>query len=425
MSNKNFSTTFKKNYNKQLNYIDTHRKDFVVNPEKQIRSGGKIKPSEIIRIMTTMTSGTLDDALYNADADYSVPALIKQRDRLDASVFKTLIDWSYRNGTQNKQWKGYHLFACDGTDVATSATGMPKEYIFTSKENRLYTLMHVNALYDVCNNLYFSTSVVSRRKEGEINQLRKMLTETNFPKSSILICDRGYSSIGLIYDCVVKGVDICLRMRNRWIQCFNNLPDEDMDFIKEYSFTTSQDLKSKKAQKAGQVSIVHKRNVSFDGTITLKLRVVKFQLPSGEWETLITTVTNRLTTNNIKELYHLRWGIETSFRTLKYRISMRALHAKKLNAITLELYAKVLSYNLCMAILTRIDVSSHKSKYNLKVNKSKGIIRVLRFLRAKVWLKSPIEYDIAKYVIPDVPKNNQTRSKRPSIYIPDMCYRAA
>lgn len=31
----------------------------------------------------------------------------------------------------------------------------------------------------------------------------------------------------------------------------------------------------------------------------------------------------------IKELYNKRWGIETSFRELKYAIGLNALHSKK------------------------------------------------------------------------------------------------
>ena len=31
----------------------------------------------------------------------------------------------------------------------------------------------------------------------------------------------------------------------------------------------------------------------------------------------------------IKELYHMRWGIETSFRELKYAIGLTSFHSKK------------------------------------------------------------------------------------------------
>lgn len=33
--------------------------------------------------------------------------------------------------------------------------------------------------------------------------------------------------------------------------------------------------------------------------------------------------------NDIKKLYQLRWGIETSFRELKYAIGLTSFHARK------------------------------------------------------------------------------------------------
>ena len=47
----------------------------------------------------------------------------------------------------------------------------------------------------------------------------------------------------------------------------------------------------------------------------------------------------------IKELYHKRWGIETSFRELKYAIGLSALHSKKRESIKQEIYARLLLYN--------------------------------------------------------------------------------
>ena len=106
---KSSSRTFKKDYEKQLNYIDHNRKRFTVDQEKQIRTGGKIKPSDVIRILSTKTDGTLDDILWDYNADYSVPSFTAQRDRLDISAITNLITWTYKNGSQNKTWSSLFL----------------------------------------------------------------------------------------------------------------------------------------------------------------------------------------------------------------------------------------------------------------------------------------------------------------------------
>lgn len=61
----------------------------------------------------------------------------------------------------------------------------------------------------------------------------------------------------------------------------------------------------------------------------MSFRVVHFMLDTGEYETLVTSLSPQFTLSDLKELYHARWGIETSFRELKYGIGLMDLHEKK------------------------------------------------------------------------------------------------
>ena len=49
---------------------------------------------------------------------------------------------------------------------------------------------------------------------------------------------------------------------------------------------------------------------------------VWFQLDSGVFETIATSLPNTFTLNDIRELYHLRWKIEFRFRDLKYTVGL-------------------------------------------------------------------------------------------------------
>ncbi|WP_306756916.1 transposase [Agathobacter rectalis] len=53
-------------------------------------------------------------------------------------------------------------------------------------------------------------------------------------------------------------------------------------------------------------------------------------------------------------IYHLRWGIETSFRELKYAIGLTSFHARKPDFIKQEIYARLLLYNYCELITTHV-----------------------------------------------------------------------
>lgn len=50
----------------------------------------------------------------------------------------------------------------------------------------------------------------------------------------------------------------------------------------------------------------------------------------------------------------MRWGIETSFRELKYAIGLTGFHARKPDFIKQEIYARLLLYNYCELITTHV-----------------------------------------------------------------------
>ncbi len=62
-------------------------------------------------------------------------------------------------------------------------------------------------------------------------------------------------------------------------------------------------------------------------------------LDTGEYETLATSLPRSFTIEDMKELYHMRWGIRTSFRELKYCIGLVDLHGKKDEFVKQEIYS--------------------------------------------------------------------------------------
>ena len=62
----------------------------------------------------------------------------------------------------------------------------------------------------------------------------------------------------------------------------------------------------------------------------------------------------------IKELYRLRWGIETSFRELKYAIGLSCLHGKKTDFLLQEVFARLILYNYASLIARKIPVPQEK-----------------------------------------------------------------
>ena len=59
---------------------------------------------------------------------------------------------------------------------------------------------------------------------------------------------------------------------------------------------------------------------------------------------------DEFSTEDIKELYHLRWGIKVSFRDLKTVLNAEQVHSRSQNLIEQEIDAAVMVFNLISAI---------------------------------------------------------------------------
>ena len=93
----------------------------------------------------------------------------------------------------------------------------------------------------------------------------------------------------------------------------------------------------------------------------LRFRVVRFRISGGCYETVYTNLDSEtFPIGKIKELYRLRWGIETSFRELKYAIGLSCLHGKKTDFLLQEVFARLILYNYASLIARKIPVPQEK-----------------------------------------------------------------
>lgn len=86
----------------------------------------------------------------------------------------------------------------------------------------------------------------------------------------------------------------------------------------------------------------------------------------------------------IKKLYGLRWGIERSFRELKYTIGLANFHAKKVEYILQEIFARLTLYNFCERIITKIAIKQKNGKHSYQINFTVAILICSRFFRGRI-----------------------------------------
>jgi hypothetical protein len=144
-------------------------------------------------------------------------------------------------------------------------------------------------------------------------------------------------------------------------------------------------------------------------------------------ETLVTNLpVEQYPPDKLKELYALRWGIETSFRSLKYTVGMLHYHSKKAECIFQEVFASLIIYNFTEWITAQVIIQKPKCKHTYKVNFT-AAVHLCRKLLSEKMHPPDVEELIAKYIVPIRPNRNYERrlSKRGKVTAINFTYRIA
>ena len=139
---------------------------------------------------------------------------------------------------------------------------------------------------------------------------------------------------------------------------------------------------------------------------SLYFRIVRVKISDSSCETLITNLD--FPVDQLKVLYSLRWGIETSFRELKYTIGLSFFHSKKVELILQEIFARLTMYNFAELITQSVVIRQKDRKLLYRTNFSASVHICRQFFRGNV---SPpnVEALISQYISPIRPGRNAPR----------------
>ena len=160
----------------------------------------------------------------------------------------------------------------------------------------------------------------------------------------------------------------------------------------------------------------HKNRARWDfshiNPFPMKFRCVRFILPSGEYETLVTSLPrSHFGIEELKALYHMRWGIETSFRVLKYCTGLINIHSKSDRFAEQEVYAALTMFNFCNRISREVVIQQKKTnRYEYKVNLTMAIFLCKEFFRDPNGDAEKLVQEIAMYTEPVRPGRADQRN---------------
>ena len=144
----------------------------------------------------------------------------------------------------------------------------------------------------------------------------------------------------------------------------------------------------------------------------LPFRIVRFPISEDYYEVVVTNLdTDEFPADTLKQLYGMRWGIETSFRDLKYTVGLLHFHSKKVEYILQEIFARLIMYNFSELITSHVVIEKKDRKYEYKVNFSVAV-HICREFLLSINIPPNIESLIARYITPIRPGRSRPREMK-------------
>ncbi len=304
--------------------------------------------------------------LFNKDLNlksFTKSAFVQYRKKIKPELFKhlsdTIVNEFYTDNEDGiKLWRGFRLLGVDGSCLTLPfTTELKKIYGETKNQSDTGVVQsRVSVLYDVINN-YVIEGVLSPLKIGEGKLAIQHLLHVK--ENDLVIYDRGYPSFNLMYEHLKLNSNFLMRVKVG----FSNITKE---FIKSGKLSQIVDI------YPGQHKTYNDKE--YDKNTSIKLRLVRVELPSGQIELLITSLLNSKKYSNkiFKELYFKRWAVETFYDELKNKLKVEHFSGYSNQSILQDFYAALFISNVQTLIVNEItdeiNDETKGTKYSYKVN---------------------------------------------------------
>lgn len=246
-------------------------------------------------------------------------AFSKARQNISPEAFNELcrlfVEKFYSLKKNLNTWNGFNILAIDGTSLQVPDTEECGEYFgLSSNQNKTRTAVATaSALYDVLNDIIVDARITKyKTSERYIAKQHIEVLVNRIPsKNNIVIFDRGYPSYDMFDHLNDKGLLFLMRVSTSF-KLVQSIDSDDS--ILEYKLK-------------GEIK---------------KVRVLRIKLSEDVTEVLVTNIYDeKITTIEFKELYFLRWGVESKYKELKSSIKIEEFSGTKPIAIEQDFYTSI------------------------------------------------------------------------------------
>jgi hypothetical protein len=337
----------------------------------------------IVRLCKKTLSVELDDFFSEIESpkSCSVPAFTQQRAKLKPSFFNSWNHFLWRSfyhyyGKRVKLWNGYKVIGCDGSSISLVNRPELNEYFGgQSNQNCSFVIAKTFYCYDVLNKMILYSKITPYRY-GELRSAYDVLTKVDLDSNMLMIFDRNFSNykMAALMQWKEKEIKYIIRAKEslRYVKSFLK-SGKDSDVVNIYPAETS-------------IKGLKECGYTVSSKTPLKVRLILVKLSSGITEVLMTNLWEEegFMTSEFKELYSLRWGVESNIGFQKNILQLESLSGLTPTSVMQDFYATVFTTNLHFLLIkdaqSEIERRTIIGKYPLQVNNNKAFGKIKKHL---------------------------------------------
>lgn len=359
---------------------------YAVNPGKDLSRNRKLPAGKLISLLVSQgSSGTKNEILDFFGMNVLAPtssAFGQQRAKLKPEALEAVFRNFCSSADSMDRTSRYRFLAADGstfTFFSRPSFASSEYHVSEGHSAKGFYSIHLNAFYDLDRRTYTDALTQPVHRKDEFRAFRDIVDRhgTLPGTKNVYIGDRGYCSYNNMAHVKEKGQYFLFRTKDihskGLVGGFDFPDDESFDITVKVTLVRTQ---SKKLNPADGYRRFVDKAASFDfiaygsqDTYELSFRIVRFPLSDSSYECIVTNLpADEFPAERIKKVYAARWGIESSFRKLKYTIGLSNFHSCKPEYIKQEIWAKLIAYNITEILISHTAVEQKNTKYAYQVN---------------------------------------------------------
>lgn len=374
-------------FNSSISKVTDNISRYAVSPEKDFKRHKKLPADRLMSFLisegSSSTKVELLDFFHFHNDRATASALNQQRAKLRPEALQQVM-YEFNNAIfEEGVPSGYRFIAADGSTATyfSRPSFSSDEYFVNQGHSRKgFYSMHINAFQDIRKHIYTDILIQPVHEKDEFKAFCSIVDRHPVlpGTKNVYIGDRGYCSYNNMAHVATSGQYFLFRTKDihsKGLVGKFDYPESDV-FDIDVNVTLVRSHSRKIHVGAERYKRFVDKATAFDyieygsdGTYDISFRVVRFKLSDNTYECLVTNLPREeFSMQELKLLYFARWGIESSFRKLKYTIGLSNFHSYKPDYIRQEIYARVILYNVTETIINNTIVEKQGTKHSYKVN---------------------------------------------------------